>query len=78
MWLLGMAGLYTCFGLVGVVFGNILQSTRGMMSIAIGAALAHAGWHALETRVDPQTLVRRLLAAALMTAAIALYVLDLW
>lgn len=77
MWLLGMAGLYTCFGLVGVVFGNILQSTRGMMSIAIGAALAHAGWHALETRVDRRTLVRRLVAAGLMTAAIALYVLDL-
>jgi drug/metabolite transporter (DMT)-like permease len=76
-WLLGMAGLYTCFGLVGVVFGNILQSTRGMISIAIGATLAHAGWHALETRVDRQTLVRRLVAAALMTAAIALYVLDL-
>ncbi len=76
-WLLGMAGLYTCFGLVGVVFGNILQSTRGMISIAIGATLAHAGWHAIETRVDRQTLVRRLVAAALMTAAIALYVLDL-
>lgn len=77
MWLLGMAGLYTCFGLVGVVFGNILQSTRGMMSIAIGAALAHAGWHALETRIDRRTLVRRLVAAGLMTAAIALSVLDL-
>jgi drug/metabolite transporter (DMT)-like permease len=76
-WLLGMAGLYTCFGSVGVVFGNILQSTRGMMSIAIGAALAHAGWHDLETRVDRRTLIRRLVAAALMTAAIAIYVLDL-
>lgn len=76
MWLLGMAGLYTCFGIVGVVFGNILQSTRGMMSIGMGAALAHAGWHDLETRVDRRTLVRRLVAAALMTAAIAIYVLD--
>lgn len=76
MWLLGMAGLYTCFGLVGVVFGNILQSTRGMMSIVIGAWLAHAGWHDLETIVDRRTLRRRLMAAALMTTAIALYVLD--
>jgi drug/metabolite transporter (DMT)-like permease len=75
-WLLGMAGLYICFGLVGVVFGNIVQSTRGMLSIVIGAGLAHAGWHGLETRLDRGTLIRRLLAAGLMTAAIALYVID--
>ncbi len=76
-WLLGMAGLYICFGLVGVVLGNIVQSTRGLFSIVIGAALAHAGWHGLETRIDRKTLTRRLLAAGLMTAAIALYVIDI-
>ena len=76
-WLLSMAGLYCCFGLVGVVFGNILQSTRGVMSVAIGAALAHFGWHELEQQFDRGTLVRRLAAALLMTAAIALYVIDL-
>ena len=77
-WLVSMVGLYCCFGLVGVVFGNILQSTRGVMSVAIGAALAHLGWHELEQRVDRATLLRRLAAALLMTAAIALYVVDLW
>ena len=76
-WLLGMAGLYICFGIVGVVFGNIVQSTRGLFSIVIGASLAHAGWHGLETQVDRRTLIRRLLAAALMTAAIAVYVIDI-
>jgi hypothetical protein len=76
-WLLSMVGLYCCFGLVGVVFGNILQSTRGVMSVAIGAAMAHLGWHELEQRVDRATLLRRLAAALLMTAAIALYVVDL-
>jgi hypothetical protein len=76
-WLLGMAGLYICFGIVGVVFGNIVQSTRGLFSIVIGASLAHAGWHGLETHVDRRTLIRRLFAAALMTAAIALYVIDI-
>jgi drug/metabolite transporter (DMT)-like permease len=76
-WLLSMAGLYCCFGLVGIVFGNILQSTRGVMSVAIGAGLAHLGWHELEQRVDRSTLLRRLAAALLMTAAIALYVIDL-
>jgi len=77
-WLLSMAGLYSCFGLVGVVFGNILQSTRGVMSVALGAALAYLGWHELEQRVDRSVLLRRLAAALLMTAAIALYVIDLW
>jgi drug/metabolite transporter (DMT)-like permease len=77
-WLFSMVGLYCCFGLVGVVFGNILQSTRGVMSVAIGATMANLGWHELEQRVDRATLLRRLAAALLMTAAIALYVIDLW
>ncbi|MFM7108275.1 MAG: EamA family transporter [Planctomycetaceae bacterium] len=75
-WLGGMVALYACFGTVGVVFGNILQSTRGIMAVAAGVALAHAGWHDLEERVDRATLLRRLAAAALMTAAISLYVID--
>ena len=48
------------------------------MSVAIGATLAQLGWHELEQRVDRVTLLRRLAAALLMTAAIALYVVDLW
>jgi drug/metabolite transporter (DMT)-like permease len=77
VWLLCMVTLYACLGLVGAVFGTILQSTRGIMAIVIGAALGHLGWHELETRVDRRTLVRRVVAAALMTAAIAIYVIDL-
>ncbi|MGI9177749.1 MAG: EamA family transporter [Pirellulales bacterium] len=75
-WLIGMAALYTCFGLIGAVFGNILQSTRGVMAIVMGATLAHLGWHGIETHVDRQTLLLRIVAASLMTAAIALYVID--
>jgi uncharacterized membrane protein YgdD (TMEM256/DUF423 family) len=70
-------GLYCSFGLVGVVFGNILQSTRGIMSVALGAMLAHLGWHELEQRVDRAMLLRRFAAALLMTAAIAIYAIDL-
>jgi drug/metabolite transporter (DMT)-like permease len=72
-WLASMAGLYICFGLVGPVFGNILQSTRGIMAVGLGAALASLGWHDLEQPVDRQTLVRRVVAAVMMTAAIACY-----
>lgn len=74
-WLAAMVGLYCCLGLVGAVFGNILQSTRGLMSVVLGAALAHLGWHELEQKVDRATLLRRIASAVLMTAAIAAYVM---
>ncbi len=75
-WLSGMVALYACFGLVGVVFGNVLQATRGVMAVVLGAWLARAGWHELEERVDRGTFIRRVVAASLMVAAIALYVVD--
>lgn len=74
-WLASMAGLYICFGLVGPVFGNILQSTRGIMAVGLGAALASLGWHDLEQPVDRQKMFRRVVAAAMMTGAIAVYAL---
>ena len=74
-WLIAMAALYICFALVGAVFGNVVQSTRGIMSVVVGAVLAHLGWHELEQQVDRATLVRRIGAASLMTAAIAMYAL---
>lgn len=76
VWLAGMATLYACFGLLGAVFGNVLLSSRGLFAVVFGAVLAHRGWHELEQRVDRATLLRRVAAAMLMTAAIALYVID--
>lgn len=75
-WLSSMVALYACFGLVGVVFGNVLQATRGVMAVVLGAWLARAGWHDLEERVDRDTFIRRAVAAILMVAAIGLYVMD--
>ena len=76
VWLLAMIALYACLGQVGAVFGNILQSTRGVMSVVLGAGLAQAGWPDLEEQVDRATLLKRIAAAMLMTAAIALYFSD--
>lgn len=76
VWLGGMAALYACFGLLGAVFGNVLQSSRGVLAVVIGAALAHLGWHDLERKVDRATFVRRIAATLLMSAAIAVYVID--
>ena len=73
-WMAAMVTLYACIGSVGVILSTILQSTRGIMSVVLGAALAHHGWHELETRVDRQMLIKRVIAAALMTTAIGVYV----
>ena len=74
-WMIAMVAHYTCFGLVGAVFGTILQSTRGVMAVGLGAFLASMGWHDLEQPVDRKTLVRRIIAALMMTTAIAIYAL---
>lgn len=73
-WMGAMVTLYACIGSVGVILSTILQSTRGIMSVVLGAVLAHHGWHELEPRVDRTMFIKRIVAAALMTAAIGVYV----
>lgn len=72
-WLIAMFFLFSCFALIGVVFGNILQSTRGVISIVLGFLLAHAGFQRLETKITRNIFIRRVLAACLMTLSIALF-----
>ena len=68
--------LFVTFKLVGPVFGNILQSTRGIISILLAKFIAQRGMHYLEHETDSSVLLRRLLAAGLFSFAIALYVLG--
>lgn len=75
-WFGAMCLLYACFALIGVVFGNIVQSTRGLMAVIAGWAVAHAGHTHLETRADRRTVWRRIAGAVLMMAAVALYMLG--
>ena len=75
-WLLAMFGLYACIGYVGVILSTILQSTRGIMSVILGAILSGQGWHKLESRVERHVLLKRLIAAICMTTAVALYVVS--
>lgn len=72
-WLTAMMALYACIALVGVILSTILQSTRGVMSVVLGAVLSHLGWHELESRVDRGMFTKRIIAAIMMTAAIATY-----
>jgi hypothetical protein len=72
-WLGAMLLLFACFGAVGVVFGNIVQSTRGLLSILLGLLLSAAGHVNLEARASASVWLRRLLAAVLMVLSIALF-----
>lgn len=75
-WFLSMLFLYVTFDRIGVVFGNIIQSTRGLMSIGLGLVVGRAlGMVDLETHVSHGVLARRVAGAVLMTAAIALYLI---
>ncbi len=74
-WLVSMALLYACFAHVGVVLGNIVQSTRGLISILIAPVMANSDdWGHLETAQPAHAVGRRAGVAVLMTAAVALYV----
>lgn len=76
VWFVAMMALYACFATCGIVLGNIVQNTRGLLSIALGWAVARAGRTDLEERVSRAVLVRRVVAAALLLGAIALYALG--
>jgi hypothetical protein len=68
--------IFTTFRLVGPVFGNILLSTRGMISILLAKVIAQKNLLYLEQQVTTAVTIRRLLAASLFTLAIALYVIG--
>ena len=72
-WFLAMLCLFSCFATSSVVFGNILQSSRGILSIVLGFVIAHIGFEALEPKPSKQTIVKRMIAALLMTAAVTLF-----
>lgn len=77
-WLTAMFFLFASFAMVGVVFGNILQSTRGIFSIVLGALLAKMGHEHIEQKTTRAVFARRLAAGVLMCLAIILYVSPNW
>ncbi|MEM6507538.1 MAG: hypothetical protein AAF711_19030, partial [Planctomycetota bacterium] len=57
-----------------IILGNILQSTRGLMSILLGVLIAKLGHHHIESHAPLKVVIQRAIAAAMMIGAIALYV----
>lgn len=72
-WLASMFLFYWSIQAINLVFAVIVQSTRGIISIGLGAVVARMGHEHLEQTVSRSVLWKRVAAAALMVAAIALY-----
>jgi multidrug transporter EmrE-like cation transporter len=72
-WFAAMLLLFACFASIGVVYGNIVQSSRGIISIGMGALIAWAGHEHLEAKVATATVFRRAGAACLMIGGISLF-----
>ncbi|GAK60642.1 hypothetical protein U27_00539 [Candidatus Vecturithrix granuli] len=68
--------IFATFKLVGPVLANILMSTRGITSILLASIIARKNMAYLEQPTTTAVTIRRLLAAALLTLAIALYVIG--
>lgn len=74
-WFSGMLFLFACFGLIGPLFGNIVQSTRGIIAVILGAVIAKFEWSEHEEKLAHSVLIRRIAAALLITCSIIIFAL---
>jgi drug/metabolite transporter (DMT)-like permease len=72
-WFFSILAMYACFGLIGVVFGNVVQAMRGPASIFLGILVAHLGLVHLEVKVGAWAMVKRIISALMMVVAIAIF-----
>lgn len=75
-WFLALICLFACFAWIGVVFGGVVQSSRGLFSILLGVVLAWLGWRFAEPLPPRAVFMQRFAAAVLMLVAIALFSLG--
>jgi len=74
-WFTAMLFLFACFGLIGPLFGNIVQSMRGIIAVLLGALIAKFAWSEHEEKLARPVLIRRITAASLITCAIIVFAL---
>lgn len=72
-WGLGAVMFFFSYSYIGAAFGNVVQATRGPMSLLAGILLARMGWTWLEERVPVRIWVFRAVASLMMFSAILLY-----
>ena len=74
-WFSAMLFLFACFGLIGPLFGNIIQSTRGIIAVILGALIAKFEWSGHEEKLAHSVLIRRIAAALLISCSIIIFAL---
>ena len=74
-WFAAMLFLFACFGLIGPLLGNIVQSMRGIIAVILGALIAKFAWSEHEEKLARPVLIRRIAAASLITCAIIIFAL---
>lgn len=72
-WFIAMLFLFACFGSIGIIYGSIIQSTRGILSVFLGVMVSGAGLVHLEEKMNTAELLRKAVAALCMAGAIVLY-----
>lgn len=75
-WLTAMGFLYTCFAMVNVVLGSILQLSRGLFSILLAPIVSKSRWGHLESARPTAVLLRQMASALLMIMAVILFILG--
>ena len=73
LYFFSQVALFVSFGLIGPVFANVIQSSRGMISVGVGILLCQIGMSNLDVKGDKMLWIRRMICAIIMTAAIILY-----
>ena len=73
LWFTAMLLLFASFGIVGVVFGSIIQASRGLISVLLGVMLARTGFVGADPDVPRRIWIRRAVMALVMIGAIGLY-----
>ena len=72
-WFSAILFLFGCFGTLGAIFGNVIQSSRGLISIVLSLLLARAGYTFLQEQASARVWRRRAIAALLMGLSIILF-----
>lgn len=75
-WLAAMIFLFACFAEIGVLFGGIVQSSRGLISIFLGIFLTYVGFRFAEKMPARGVFLQRLGASVLMLVAIVVFSLG--
>ena len=72
-WFLSLGISFPCFAMIGLVNGNIVQSSRGLIAVGLGWCVARAGFGGLEEPVTAAVFFRRVVSGLLLILAAVLF-----